>query len=109
MPHFSRPLREVGRSLPRSPTNGNDTGAAEASKKRLNPIKRKQMEDRVHDLEEEISETEEAIAHLETALQNFVSAEESQRQSQELDLRKTQHAALIKQWEELSEELSNSN
>ena len=46
------------------------------------------MEDRVHDLEQEISKTEEAIARLETALQNFVSAEESQRQSQELDLRK---------------------
>ena len=59
------------------------------------------MEDRVHELEEAKSaETEDAIARLETALQNFVSADESQRQSQELDQHKASHAALIKEWEE---------
>jgi ATP-binding cassette subfamily F protein 3 len=66
------------------------------------------MEDRVHELEEEISRVEAAIAHCETALQNFVSADESQRQSQELDKHKANHALLLTEWEEFSQELSNS-
>jgi ATP-binding cassette subfamily F protein 3 len=92
------------------PANGNQSNEAtqpsDAGKKRLNPIKRKQMEDRVHELEEEISQAEEAIADLETGLQNFVNAEQSQRQSQELDQHKATHAELMKEWEEFSKELS---
>ena len=88
-----------------TPANGNGSGEPTEAKKRLNPIKRKQMEDRVHDLEEEISQTEDAIARLETALQNFVSSEESQRQSQELEQHKAAHAALLKEWEDMAEAL----
>jgi ATP-binding cassette subfamily F protein 3 len=96
-------------SPPVAPTNGDHpAGPAESKAKRLNPIKRKQMEDRIRELEEEINRAEAAITHLETALQNFVSPEESQRQSQELDHHKATHAALMKEWEEFSEELSNS-
>jgi ATP-binding cassette, subfamily F, member 3 len=94
----------------RAPSNGNGANDEhDTPKKRLNPIKRKQMEDRVHELEEEISRTEDEIARLETALQNFISAEDSQRQSQELDQRKAAHAALIKEWEEMSEALQGSD
>jgi ATP-binding cassette subfamily F protein 3 len=109
-------LAAVARSgqLPAAdPTNGNrsteNNVSSEPPKKRLNPIKRKQMEDRVHELEEEISRTEAAIAHLETALQNFVSADESQRQSQVLDQHKGNHAMLIEEWENLSATLQESN
>jgi ATP-binding cassette subfamily F protein 3 len=92
-----------------APTNGDHPADPTESKaKRMNPIKRKQMEDRIRELEEEINRAEVAITHLETALQNFVSPEESQRQSQELDHHKATHAALMKEWEEFSEELSNS-
>jgi ATP-binding cassette subfamily F protein 3 len=66
------------------------------------------MEDRVRELEHEISRTEDSIARLETALQNFVSAEESQRQSQELDERKAGHAALVSEWEELLQTLESA-
>ena len=52
--------------------------------RRLNPIKRKQMEDRVHELESEINRLEDTIAECEAALQSFVSAEETQRVTQEL-------------------------
>src|ERR1022692_2696206 len=93
------------------PANGDHPDPAvpaESKAKRLNPIRRKQMEDRVHELEEEISRVEAAIAHCETALQNFVSADESQRQSQELDQHKANHALLLTEWEEFSQELSNS-
>ena len=93
---------------PSTPVNGDgESGPAEA-KKRLNPIKRKQMEERVHELEEKISRAEAAIERLETALQNFVSADENQRQSQELDQHKASHAALIQEWEGLAESLQKS-
>ena len=106
-------LPDVGRSgdstLPASLNGGNGTSAAGAEpKKRLNPIKRKQMEDRVHELEEAISRTEDEIARLETALQSFVGAAETQRQSQELDQRKGSYTALVGEWEALSQELEVS-
>src|SRR6202167_2831440 len=91
------------------PTNGNKGAEAETPKKRVNPIKRKQMEDRVHKLEEEIGRAEAEVARLESALQNFVSAEESQRQSQELEQHKASHAALIKEWEDMAEALQGSD
>jgi ATP-binding cassette, subfamily F, member 3 len=98
------------KSAPAPPTNGDHGGltAAEPPKKRLNPIKRKQMEDQVAKLEEEISRAEEAISRLETAMQSFVNAEESQRQSDELNQHKSSHAALVEEWEEKSKELELS-
>jgi ATP-binding cassette subfamily F protein 3 len=92
---------------PPAPTNGNQAIElpVETAKKRLNPIKRKQMEDRIQQLEAQISSAENEIARLETALQNFVSTDESQRQSQELEQQKAAHGALVGEWEELSEML----
>jgi len=108
-------LPEVGRSgdFPEHtshPANGNGSGVnqPDTAKKRLNPIKRKQIEDRVRELEAEIGRAEDQIARLETALQSYVNAEESQRQSQELELHKVSHAALLKEWEGLSQELQES-
>ena len=101
----SLPLRRSRSPQPHADERKSERRIRQTPKKRLNPIKRKQMEDRVHELEAEISRPEDAIARLETALQNFVSAEESQRQSQELDQHKASHAALVGEWEELSQEL----
>jgi ATP-binding cassette subfamily F protein 3 len=87
------------------PANGDRASAAEATEpkgKRLNPIKRQQMEDRLHEIEEEIARAETAIALCETELQSFVSAEETQRQTQELALRKSDLQSFMKEWEELS-------
>jgi ATP-binding cassette subfamily F protein 3 len=98
--------------IPQTPSNGNQASAEAvpaAKGKRLNPIKRKKMEDRIHELEAEISRAEDVIAQCETALQDFVSADESQRQSQKLDQQKTAHAALIKEWEELSQSLQETD
>jgi len=95
-----------------TPSNGNQASgeAVPAAKaKRLNPIKRKKIEDRIRELEGEINRAETVIAQYETALQDFVSAEESQRQSQELDQRKTAHAALIEEWETLSQSLQEAD
>jgi ATP-binding cassette, subfamily F, member 3 len=106
--------RQLSRSetAPRAPSNGNQAAgeSVPAGKvKRMNPIKRKKMEDRIHELEGEISRAETVITQCETALQDFVSAEESQRQSQELDRRKVAHAAFIKEWEELSQSLQETD
>ncbi|MGA2337761.1 MAG: ABC-F family ATP-binding cassette domain-containing protein [Terriglobales bacterium] len=76
--------------------------AVEPKAKRLNPIKRQQMEDRLHEIEEEIARAEAAIAVCETELQSFVSAEENQRQIQELADHKKALQSLMKEWEELS-------
>jgi ATP-binding cassette subfamily F protein 3 len=98
---------------PEAPANGNhapvDAPPAAAKAKRLNPIKRKKMEDRIRELEAEINRAEAAIAQCETALQNFVSAEESQSQSEELDRRKAAHGAFLTEWEELSQSLQESD
>src|SRR6266498_2561797 len=64
------------------PTNGSHAPAVttvDSKARRLNPLKRKQMEDRVRDLEQEIAHVESAIAQCETALLNFVSVEETQQ------------------------------
>ena len=60
------------------------------------------MEDRLHEIEEEIARTEAAIALYETGLQSFVSAEETQRQTQELAGHKNALQNLMNEWEELS-------
>jgi ATP-binding cassette subfamily F protein 3 len=85
------------------PTNGNHAAAAQndAKSKRLNPIKRKQMEDRLGEVEREISRLEAAIAGCETALQAFVSVEETQRVTQELADHKSELQSRMAEWEEL--------
>jgi ATP-binding cassette subfamily F protein 3 len=98
-------------TAPQAPTNGNQSSseAVPTKGKRMNPIKRKKMEDRIRELEGEISRAETAIAQCETALQDFVSAEESQRQAEELDRHKTAHAGFLKEWEELSQSLQEAD
>jgi ATP-binding cassette subfamily F protein 3 len=91
-----------------APSNGNQVSESTtvlAKGKRMNPLKRKKMEDRVRELEGEISRAESSIARCETELQNFVSADESHRQSVELDRLKASHASLLEEWEGLSESL----
>ncbi|HEU5403906.1 MAG TPA: ABC-F family ATP-binding cassette domain-containing protein [Terriglobales bacterium] len=82
-----------------SPANG------DKSAKRLNPIKRKQLQDRVTELEDEISSLEHAIAQCETSLQNFVSSEETQRLTRELDQSRSALQERVTEWEQLGQEL----
>jgi ATP-binding cassette, subfamily F, member 3 len=91
-----------------APTNGNapNLSTTESNSRRLNPIKRQKIEDLLHKVEEEITRAEAAIAACETQLQSFVSAEETQRQSQELAARKSDLRDLMKEWEELSKTLA---
>jgi ATP-binding cassette subfamily F protein 3 len=80
----------------------------DAKQKRLNPIKLRQMKERCHEVEEEIVRLEAAIAGAETALQSFVSAEETQLQTELLARSKTDLAQCMAEWEYLSHALENS-
>ncbi len=73
--------------------------------KRLNPIKRKQMEDRAAELEEEISALEQKIAACEASMLNFVSAEETMRLTRDLDLHRAQLQERVAEWEQVGQEL----
>ena len=89
------------------PTNGNHVRFLVVEKsKRLNPIKRKQMQQRVQELEEVISGLEAAIADCESSLQNFVSAEETTRLTQELEQNRADLQERIAEWEQLGQELN---
>ncbi|MBA3975338.1 MAG: ABC transporter ATP-binding protein [Candidatus Solibacter sp.] len=81
--------------------------AAELPKaaKRLNPIKLKQMKDRLAELEGESGGLEGEIAELEAALQNFVNAEETARQMGLLEEKRGRLAAALEEWEALSVEI----
>jgi len=93
---------------PTTPANGTQPEVASESSsksKRLNPIKRKQMEDRFAELEQNISELESVIAQCEGALQTFVSAEETQRLTQDLANHRAKMQEQLEEWEELGQTL----
>ena len=84
--------------------NGSESSVEAASKDRvrkLNPIKLKQMQERCVFLEEEIPRIEASILHTEGALANYVSVEETQRQSALLNELRRQLAESTGEWEEL--------
>jgi ATP-binding cassette, subfamily F, member 3 len=91
------------------PTGGNgrqvQPGAGENKSRRLNPIKRKQIEDRVRELEGEISRNEAAISDCETALQTFVTVQESARLADQLSQHKKKLESRLEEWEDLSHRL----
>ncbi len=81
---------------------------AEAEKpavKRLNPIKLKQIEDRVKFAEEEIPRLEQKIAAAEERLGNYTTAEQAQKDAADLEKLRADHAAVVAEWEELAMEL----
>jgi ATP-binding cassette subfamily F protein 3 len=88
------------------PSNGKAPEAPIDNKsKRLNPIKRKQLEDRVKELEKSINRLEASIVTHETALQAFVSSEETERHSRELGNDRAELQNCLAEWEELGQAL----
>ena len=77
-------------------------------RKRLNPIKLKQLQDRCQQLEADIANLEEGIADCERQLQSFVSVEETQRQTDLLAQHREDLSARMAEWEELSQALETS-
>jgi ATP-binding cassette, subfamily F, member 3 len=75
--------------------------ATNGKARRVNPIKLKQMQDRLKFLEEEIPRVEALIGDAEQSLGVFVSVEETARATEELDTLREQHSALTAEWEEV--------
>jgi len=92
-----------------APANGNPpqirADSTDSKARRLNPLKRKKLEDRVRELEQEIARAEAAIAACETALQSFTSAEETTRLSEELAQHRAELQSHMEEWEELAQTL----
>jgi ATP-binding cassette subfamily F protein 3 len=78
------------------------------AKKRINPIKLKQMQERHHRVEEHIARLEDDIAECERELQSFVSVEETQRWTDLLAKRRGELEPLMAEWEELSQTLETA-
>ncbi len=87
--------------------HGVDAGqpGSDLKARRLNPIKRKQMEERSREIEEDIARVEAAIAICESGLLNYVSAEETKRLNLDLEKHREQLAQLMAEWEELGQAL----
>jgi ATP-binding cassette subfamily F protein 3 len=77
-------------------------------KKRVNPIKMRQMKERCSELEKAIEASEQKIAECETGLANFVSVAETQRLSSELEDQRKRVASLMQEWEEVSQFLQTN-
>jgi ATP-binding cassette subfamily F protein 3 len=87
---------------------GREAQSAARDGKRLNPIKRRQMEVQRHELEEEITRAEAAIAQYERDLLTFVSAQESQRLAAALHSKRSELQDLLLAWEAVSTALDGS-
>jgi ATP-binding cassette subfamily F protein 3 len=70
--------------------------------KRLNPIKLKQLEDRVALIEGELSAIDARIAAAEQHLGHYTSAGDSQRTAAELEDLRSLRTALTAEWEDLA-------
>ncbi|MGA2904711.1 MAG: ABC-F family ATP-binding cassette domain-containing protein, partial [Candidatus Korobacteraceae bacterium] len=78
------------------------------SKKRINPIKLKQMQERHQQVEQGIARLEDGIAECEHELQSFVSVEETARWTELLGKQRSELATLMDEWESLSQELEGA-
>jgi len=99
------PSNGHGKDLVHSATEAAGSSNGDKPSKRLNPIKRKQMQERASELEEEISVLEHRIAQCEAGLLNFVSADETVRLTRELDQHRSDLNQRIAEWEQIGQEL----
>jgi ATP-binding cassette subfamily F protein 3 len=83
------------------------TPAPEAApKKKINPIKLKQLQDRVVQLEADIASTEAEMTDTEAKLSNYSNADESARLGTALAALREKHEKLLADWESTSEALA---
>ncbi len=77
--------------------------------RRLNPIKQRQMEERIFEIEHEMPRLEAAMAEAESALGVFVSMEETKRVTAELESLRSQQTQLTAEWEGLVMQLEEAS
>jgi ATP-binding cassette subfamily F protein 3 len=100
-----QPARAVEAPAAPQAARGNGHSAPAAPRKKINPYKLREMEERRGQLEQDIARAEADIAQYEREAQNFVSAEDSVRVSSLLDKRRRELAQLISGWEQVSQAL----
>jgi ATP-binding cassette subfamily F protein 3 len=100
----NRPASEENRPTPQpASTDGEGEQAQGAPKaRRLNPILRRQMQDRAEELEEEIARCEAEIADYESQLANFKSPEESARLGRLVKERRSDLETRLQEWEDVT-------
>jgi ATP-binding cassette subfamily F protein 3 len=81
------------------------TPAPKHTAKRLNPIKLKQIEDRVAAIEDELSSLDVRIAQAEQQQGVFTTADAARALALELDTLREQHATRTAEWEDLASQL----
>jgi ATP-binding cassette subfamily F protein 3 len=81
------------------------TDVVEKAARRVNPIKLRQMQERLTAVEAEIPRVESSLAETEQALAVYISQEETQRLSTELSALRALQASLNSEWEKLATEL----
>jgi ATP-binding cassette, subfamily F, member 3 len=82
--------------------------AAAAHAKRVNPIRLRQMQERLAEVEAEIPRVDGWVAETEQALGVYVSADETQRLTEVLAVLRDRQAELNSEWEELSLQLQGA-
>jgi len=107
-PAFQSASQTISSNGSASSDDESDREASPKERRRLNPIKQKQMEDRCVFLEEEIPRIESSIAHTEQQLGVFISAAETQRLTDLASDLRSQLAALTGEWEELMLQLEGA-
>jgi ATP-binding cassette, subfamily F, member 3 len=118
-PNGNRPSATTGKQSTPSPTDtvilSETAGAVERPAvttpalkkdiKRLNPIKLKQLEDRVAAIEAELNSLDTKIMDAEDRLGHFFSTEETQRTASDLEAMRSRHAELTNEWETAATQL----
>ena len=77
------------------------------ARRRANPIRLRQLERQAEELEEAASRLEQEIAEIELSLQTFVSAEETRRRMETLEVLRRELEETLGQWEQTSLELES--
>ena len=111
-----KPVKQVG-TAPQAPAEAWEstheitgslapvTATPKANIKRLNPIKLKQLEERVTAIEAELPILEDRIQTAEQQQAGFSTAEAARALAAELDTLRQQHTALTAEWEDLATQL----
>jgi len=71
----------------------------------MNPIKRKQMEEKLAAAEAAVPQLEAAITAAESELADFVSVEITRQLTEELNTLRRKHASALEKWESICAEL----
>ena len=100
-PTLNDVLIGVPPAIPIPISTGNSAGAA----KRVNPMKRQQMQQQAQKLEERIAALEGEIQQSEVMLSDFTSSEQAARIGVALDAQRTELDRVMAEWESITEQL----